>query len=313
MTVHPQAQARLDDAKEADAPPLNELPLDEARAGLDAIPKNYGVAPKDVAAIDKVAIPGPGGEIDTRIVRPNNAGDGPLPILIYYHGGGWVLGHVESHMREARYYADGAKCIVVHPGYRLAPESRFPAAVDDCYAVLEWVHQNAGSFGGDPSRIAVGGDSAGGNLAAVIALMARDQNGPAICLQMLVYPVTDTYQETESYETRGEGYFLTKDLMTWFIDSYLNDPAERDDFRASPIRAKDFSNLPPALVTTGGYDPLNDEGEAYARKLEAAGIEVEYINYPGQIHGFVSMAGVIDEGREFMDLATASLRRAFAG
>ncbi len=312
MGVDPQAQAILNEAKEADAPALNELPLAEARAALDAIPEAYGVAPKDVAAIETVAIPGPAGEIDTRIVRPQGAGEGRLPILIYYHGGGWVLGHVESHLREARYYADGAKCLVVHQGYRLAPEARFPAAGDDCYAVLEWVHAHAFEIGGDANRIAIGGDSAGGNLAAVVAQQARDRGGPGLRLQMLVYPVTDTYQETESYRSRADGFFLTRELMAWFIDSYLNDPAERDDPRASPLRAKDFSNLPPALIATAGYDPLHDEGAAYAARLREGGVEVDYVDFESQIHGFVSMAGAIDSGRAFLDRAALALRGAFA-
>lgn len=308
--VHPQAQAILDAASEAGGAPLNEMPVADARAALDEIPKNFGVPLADVARIDRIAILGPNGAMDARMIVPHDAGSGPLPLLIYYHGGGWVLGHVESHLREACYYAAGAGCAVLVPDYRLAPEHRFPAASDDCYAALQWAYDNAATLNVDPARIAVGGDSAGGHLAAVTTQRARD-GGPPIAFQVLVYPVTDTYQDTASYASRADGYFLTRDLMKWFIDSYLNDSGERDDPRASPLRAARFDGLPPAIVCTAGFDPLHDEGAAYAEKLAAAGVAVDYTDYPGQIHGFVSMAGAIDEGRAFMDRACAALKRAF--
>ena len=214
------------------------------------------------------------------------------------------------HLREACYYAAGAKCAVLVPDYRLAPEHPFPAASDDSFAALQWAFDHSAMLNIDPTRIAVGGDSAGGHLAAVTTQRAREE-GPSIKMQVLVYPVTDTYQETETYRSRGEGYFLTHASMAWFIDSYLNDPSERDDPRASPIRAKSFEGLPPAVMCTAGFDPLCDEGAAYAEKLKAAGVDVDYVNYPGQIHGFVSMGGAIDEGREFLDRACAALRQSF--
>jgi len=308
--VHPQAKAILDAAEEAGGPPLNEMPLADARAALDEIPKNFGVALAPVARIDKLTIPGADGTMDARLVIPNDAGSDPLPLLIYYHGGGWVLGHVESHIREACYYAAGAKCAVLVPDYRLAPEHKFPAASEDSFAALQWAFDHAAMLNIDPTRIAVGGDSAGGHLAAVTTQRAREE-GPSIKMQVLVYPVTDTYQETETYRSRAEGYFLPHASMAWFIDAYLNDPTERDDPRASPIRSKSFEGLPPAVICTAGFDPLRDEGAAYAEKLKAAGVEVDYVNYPGQIHGFVSMGGAIDEGREFLDRACAALRQSF--
>jgi len=308
--VHPQAQAILDAAEEAGGPPLNEMPLAEARAALDEIPKNYGVPLAAVDRIDKVSIPGPGGAVDALLIVPRDVGSDPLPLFVYYHGGGWVLGHLESHVREACYYATGAGCAVLVPDYRLAPEHRFPAASEDSYAALQWAFDHAAILNVDPKRIAVGGDSAGGHLAAVVTQQARD-GGPKIALQVLVYPVTDTYQDTESYQSRADGYFLTRDLMKWFIDSYLNESAERDDPRASPLRADRFDGLPPAIICTAGFDPLRDEGAAYADKLKGAGVAVDYIEYPGQIHGFVSMAGAIDEGRVFMDRACAALRQSF--
>lgn len=311
MTLDPQAQAILDTAEEAGAPPLEDMPLDEARAALDGIPDTYGIALADVAAVETLAIPGPAGPIDTRIVRPSDAVAAP-PVLIYYHGGGWVLGHVESHLREARYYANKASCVVVVPGYRLAPEALFPAAVEDCTAVLEWVAANGKSLGVDASRIAVGGDSAGGNLAAVVAQIARDRGAPRITFQLLVYPVTDAYQDTASYREKGEGYFLSKSMMAWFINTYLSNPRERDDARVSPLRAADLLGLPPAFVITAEYDPLHDEGEAYAMRLRDAGVAVDYQSRAGQIHGFMSMAGAIDVGRQGLDAAADALRRAFA-
>lgn len=311
MTLDPQAQAILDAAEDAGGRSLEDMPLAEARLALDDIANNFGIALADVASVETLSIPGPAGTIDARVVRPRNAGAAP-PVLIYYHGGGWVLGHVESHLREAHYYADKAGCVVVVPGYRLAPEARFPAAVDDCYAVLEWVSANNETLGIDASRIAVGGDSAGGNLAAVVAQLARERGGPRLTFQLLVYPVTDAYQDTESYRTKGDGYFLSKSMMAWFIDAYLNDPSERDDPRVSPVRAADLSGLPPAFVVTAEYDPLRDEGEAYAKSLRDAGVAVEYRRKAGQIHGFMSMAGAIDVGRRGLDAAAAALRGSFS-
>ncbi len=308
--VHPQAQAILDAAEEAGGPPLNEMPVAEARAALDEIPKAYGVPLAPVDRIDKLKIPGPGGAMDALLIVPRDAGPDPLPLLVYYHGGGWVLGHLESHIREASYFAAGAGCAVLVPDYRLAPEHKFPAASEDSFAALQWAFDRASMLNIDPRRIAVGGDSAGGHLAAVVTQQAREA-GMKIVFQVLIYPVTDTYQDTETYRTRAEGYFLTYDSMAWFIDLYLNDPTERDDPRASPLRASTFDGLPPAIICTAGFDPLRDEGAAYADKLKAAGVPVDYIDYTGQIHGFVSMGGAIDEGRAFMDRACAALRQSF--
>jgi acetyl esterase len=311
MPLDPQAKAILDAGEEAGGPSLEDMPLEEARAFADDLSDNFGVALANVASVETMSIPGPAGPIEARIVRPHGTG-ATSPVLIYYHGGGWVLGSAESHLVEAHYYANKAGCVVVVPGYRLAPEAVFPAAVDDCAAVLEWVAANATTLGFDAGRIAVGGDSAGGNLAAVVAQQALNRGGPGLCFQLLVYPVTDAYQDTESYRTNGEGYFLTKAMMAWFIETYLNDPIERDDSRVSPLRAADLSGLPPAFVVTAEYDPLHDEGEAYAKRLEDAGVAVEYRSEAGQIHGFMSMAGAIDVGRQGLDAAADALRRAFA-
>lgn len=311
MPLDPQAKAILDAGEEAGGPSLEDMPLEEARAFADDLSDNLGVALANVASVETMSIPGPAGPIEARIVRPHGAG-AASPVLIYYHGGGWVLGSAESHLVEAHYYANKAGCVVVVPGYRLAPEALFPAAVDDCAAVLEWVATNATTLGVDAGRIAVGGDSAGGNLAAVVAQQALHRGGPGLCFQLLVYPVTDAYQDTESYRTNGEGYFLTKAMMAWFIETYLNDPIERDDSRVSPLRATDLSGLPPAFVVTAEYDPLHDEGEAYAKRLEDAGVAVEYRSEAGQIHGFMSMAGAIDVGRQGLDAAADALCRAFA-
>jgi len=311
MTLNPQAAALLQQGAESGAPTLDAGTPDEGRAVFLAMTGQVGLPPVEVAQIREIQIPGPNGDIRSLVITPNNAGDGPLPVLIYYHGGGWVIGCPESHNSETRFYADAAKCVVVVPDYRLSPEHKFPAAPEDCYAVLEWVAANGDAINGDPSRIAVGGDSAGGNLSAVVAQMTRERGGPAISLQVLVYPATDMSQDSESYESNKDGYFLTGEMMAWFRKHYLLGPSDIKDTRASPLLAQDFSGLAPALVMTAGYDPLRDEGDAYADRLKSAGVAVEHIKYPGQIHGFVSMAGVIDEGREFLERAAKALRQAF--
>ena len=236
----------------------------------------------------------------------NNGG-----VLLYLHGGGYLFGSPRTHRSLVASLARKAHARALVIDYRLAPEHPFPAAPLDCYAVLEWVAANGAQLGIDGQRIAVGGDSAGGNLSAVVSQMARDRKGPRIALQLLVYPATRMGADTASYRDCGDGYFLTATAMKWFFDQYLRKPADWDDPLASPLLAKDLSNLPPALVMTAGFDPLRDEGAEYADRLTAAGVPVEYICYRNQIHGFVSMAGAIDEGREFLDRASGALRRAW--
>lgn len=311
MTLDAQAAKILELTASSGAPALGEGTVEESRAAFATLTAMVGVQAPEPKSTREIQIPGPSGPIRSLVITPNTERSGPLPALIYYHGGGWVIGSPESHQREACYYAQAGECVVVVPDYRLAPEHPFPAAPLDCYAVLEWVAANGAQLGVDGHHIAVGGDSAGGNLSAVVSQMARDRKGPRIALQLLVYPATRMGAGTPSYRDCGDGYFLTTKAMNWFFDQYLRKPVDWDDPLASPLLTNDLSGLPPALVMTAGYDPLRDEGAEYADRLTAAGVPVEYLCYRNQIHGFVSMAGAIDEGRDFLDRAGAALRRAW--
>jgi acetyl esterase/lipase len=290
--LDPQARAYLDAASRAPSPDPSDI---------EAIRRAYresrrALAPPapEVAEARALAIPGKAGTIPARYYRGYGAESGaPLPCLAYFHGGGWVVGDLETHDAACRGIANHARCAVVSVGYRLAPEHRFPAAVDDASAALAWVSANAGALDVDPARLAVGGDSAGGNLAAVAAILARDSGGPALALQVLVYPVTDLGLEAASYARLAEGYGLTREDMRWYRDRYLAREADVADWRASPLRAHDLAGLPPAYVVTAGFDPLHDEGEAYARRLADAGVPVTYECFEGQIHGFLLMGGVM--------------------
>jgi acetyl esterase len=240
------------------------------------------------------------------------AGCGPFPVLVWFHGGGWVVGDLETADGTARRLTAQAGCVVVSVDYRLAPEARFPAAPEDCYAAAQWVAGNAESINADPGRIAVGGDSSGGNLAAVVSLMARDRGGPSLAFQLLVYPVTARDFDTGSYQQNGEGFALTTDAMKWYWDLYLRDDADASDQHAAPLLAKDLSGLPPALVITAEFDPLRDEGEAYARRLQAAGVTATQSRYDGMIHGFFGMPAFLDQGRRAVAEASAALKVAFS-
>src|SRR2546423_1700448 len=306
MPLDPQAQALLEQMQALGAPPLHEQPVEMARESL-AMFASMGGTGEEVAKTEDRGISAPHGEIPVRIYTPH--GSGPFPVIVFFHGGGWVLGDLETHDITCRALANGAKAVVVAVHYRLAPEHKFPAAADDCYAALQWAHEHAAELGGDPSRMAVAGDSAGGNLAAVTALKARDEGGPALRFQLLVYPVTDFSMATPSYEANAEGYVLTKDSMKWFWDHYCSD-ADRKNPYASPLHAPDVSGLPPALVITAEFDPLRDEGEAYAKRLEEAGVAVKATRYDGQVHGFFGMTAIFDAAKRALDEATSALREA---
>ncbi len=264
--------------------------------------------PEPVARVEDRTVPGPGGEIPVRIYSSAPA-SAALPVLVWYHGGGWVIGNLDSADPACRMLANTSGCVIVSVDYRLAPEAKYPAAAEDCYAATSWVAANAASIGADPSRIAVGGDSAGGNLAAVVSQMAKDLGGPRISYQLLVYPVTDHNFGTSSYTDNADGYLLTRASMEWFWGHYLNHDGEGAHPKASPLRASDLSGLPPALVITAEFDPLRDEGEAYARALRKAGVAVEQKRYEGQIHGFFANA-MIDDGKAAVLQAAQALRMA---
>jgi acetyl esterase len=260
-----------------------------------------------VHSVENLMIEGPAGAIPVRIYRPSAV---PAPVHVHFHGGGWVIGDLDTHDCDCREICVGADCIVVAVDYRLAPEYIFPAAPEDCYASLCWAAANLDNLGALPGPVSVGGDSAGGNLAAAVALMARDRNGPAIAMQLLIYPVTDAKMESQSYRDNADGYLLSRTMMSWFWDHYCPDLALRADPLASPITAEDLSGLPPALVMTAEFDPLRDEGEAYAERLMAAGVDVEVRRFEGLVHGFFSQAGFIEAAREGVDLAVKALRKA---
>jgi acetyl esterase len=308
MPLDPQAKQLLDQMAAMGTPPFESLAVPEARQLMDSMKALMG-EPEAIAHCEDLRLPGPAGTIPARLYRP--AASGPLPLLVYFHGGGWVLGGLESHDGVCRSLANQAGCAVLAIDYRLAPEHRYPAAVDDCCAALVWAAAHAAELGADPNRIAIGGDSAGGNLTAVVALRARDQGGPRLRLQLLIYPVTDHSFDTASYAENANGYLLTKGAMVWFWNHYLGDDAGTDP-SASPLRAQDLSGLPPALVITAEYDPLRDEGEAYARRLREAGVPTTLTRYDGMIHGFFAMGPLLAQGAKAVAEAAAALRRAFA-
>ncbi|WP_431910362.1 alpha/beta hydrolase [Amycolatopsis thermoflava] len=308
MSLDEQAAAWLKGLADSGLPPLNEMTVEQARVTYTAVVNDCGLAPEPVAEITDRTIPGPAGDIPIRIYTPE--GLGPFPVLVYYHGGGWVIGNLEVVHGICTVLANRAGTVVVSVDYRLAPEHPFPAAVEDAHAALRWVGDNAASINGDAGRIAVGGDSAGGTLSAVVALLART-SGPDLLHQLLIYPATEVGYHTPSYHANGQDYFLTTDLMCWFHGHYRPDP---DDWRASPLKAPDLSGLPSAYVITAEFDPLRDEGEAYAERLRQAGVEVTCRRYDGQIHAFTAnLAGVMDEGRRSVVDAGLHLKRVFDG
>ncbi|MEN6498719.1 MAG: alpha/beta hydrolase [Thermoguttaceae bacterium] len=309
MALDPQVQTFLEELQRLGAAPFHKLSPTEARK-VAVNGAKVLEPPQPVAKIENRRVPGHGGWIPIRIYTPE--GSTPLPMFVYYHGGGWVVGDVETHESLCTAIANAAGCIVVSVDYRLAPEHKFPAAVDDAYAAARWVADNAASFGGDPERMAVGGDSAGGNLAAVVALMARDRGMFQLAFQVLIYPVTDHNFNTPSYLENAEGYLLSREDMRWFWDHYLAHTDDGDHPYASPLRACDLSRLPPALVITAEYDPLRDEGEAYAARLRNAGVAVKLSRYQGLIHAFIRHTERFDKAREAIGEVADALKRAFA-
>jgi len=291
----------------AGGPGLNELPLDEARK----VPYqmiDLGGPEEPVAQVETRVIPGPV-QIPVRVYRPSLATD--LPALMFFHGGGFVICNLDTHDRACRGLANASGCVVVSVDYRLAPEHKFPAAAEDAYSATRYVAEHASEFGIDASRIAVGGDSAGGNLATVVAMMARDRGAPALKFQLLIYPVTDfTEHVTQSERDYGHGHFLDEELMDWFADQYFATTADRHLPYGSPSKASDLKGLPPAMVITGECDPLRDQGEAYADKMRSAGVSVVLKRYEGMIHPFVSLAGIVDAGRDAIKDSAAAVRQA---
>ena len=310
MALDPQAANVIELIVKSGRPPYHQLPPKEARELFrETRPASTPPAPQIGSARDVVA---EGAEpIPLRVYRPAGVSDSRrLPVLVYFHGGGWVIGDLETHDVLCRQVTAEAGVSVIAVDYRLAPEHKFPAAVDDAWAATRWVAAHAADLGVDAERLAVGGDSAGGNLAAVVALLARDAGGPRIALQILLYPVTDLVSESQSYAELADGYMLTRDSMRWFRAQYLAKDEDAADWRVSPLRAPSLARLPPALVITAGYDPLRDEGEAYARRLREAGVSVDAVSFGSMIHGFVPMGRLIDTAFRGISLIAGSLRQA---
>ena len=251
-------------------------------------------------------IPGPGGEIPIRLYYPK--GDRLFAVVVYFHGGGWVIGDLDTHHALCHALSKSSGCLVVAVDYRLAPENRYPAAVEDAYAATCWVADNAEAIQADAGRLAVVGDSAGGTQATVVAMMARDHGKPDIALQVLIYPIADHNFNTPSYLKNADGYMLTRDLMMWFWNHYLADENLADDPYVSPLRAVSLSDLPQTLILTAEYDPLCDEGEAYAKRLQQAGVKVKLTRYDGMIHGFIRMTSRLDKARQALDEVAETLR-----
>jgi acetyl esterase len=309
MALDPQVKQLLEQLGKMEVPAIHELAPEESRNLFRNSVKHFAAPPEAVAKVEDRRIPVKDGEIDIRIYTPS--GEGPFPVFVYFHGGGWVLGDLDTLDSPLRTITNRANCVVVSVDYRLAPEHKFPTAVEDGYLATKWVAENAASFSGDPRRIAVGGDSAGGNIAAVVALMAREKKEPALCFQVLIYPVTDVSKNYPSYYEFGKGLFLTEEDMLYFGRQYLRTEADRFDIHVSPMLAEDLSGLPPALVVTAEYDPLRDEGEAYASRLEEAGVPVELCRYEGMIHGFFNMTKVLDQANHLVQKVADVLKRAF--
>jgi acetyl esterase len=309
MPVDPQVQFLLDQLAALDAPTMDSLTPDDVRQQMRAQLALFG-EPEPIAHIEDRTIPGPQGAIPLRIFTPD--GSGSFPLLVFFHGGGWVIGDLDTHDGLCRSLANKAGCVVVSVDYRLAPEHKFPAAPEDCYAATQWVAEQAAQLHGDASRIAVAGDSAGGNLTAVISQMSRDRGGPPLIFQLLIYPATDFTMSSPSIDENADGYYLTKADMIWFTNHYLNNEGEKKNPLASPLFASNLQGLPPALIITAEYDPLRDEGETYGEKLKEAGVPVTIHRYNGVIHGFVSLAPFLDQGKLAIDECARALRAAFA-
>lgn len=303
MPLDPQAQQLLQELAEAGLPSINELAPADARQQMMNGVAALGV-PQAVNSIEDRTVPGSAGEIPVRIYRPHGE---QLPVVVYFHGGGWVIGSIATHDGYCRALANAANAIVVSVDYRLAPEHSFPAAAEDSYEATRWVADHVNEIGGR-GALAVAGDSAGGNLAAVVSLMARDRDGPAISLQVPIYPITDHDFKTASYEDFADDYYLTREAMIWFWDQYCAADTNRSQAYLSPLRAEDLQGLPPAIVITAECDPLRDEGEAYAERLREAGAEVTLSRYDGMIHGFIRRLDRLDQAHDALAQVAAAIK-----
>ena len=315
MTLDTEARFLLDlmdAAAKGGRPKLETLPHAVGRAAVDKMSEDGEADPPEVAEVAHGGFAGPGDQdIGFRRYRPLGVTEAVLPTLIYYHGGGFVIGNLDTHDSTCRRLANRSRCQVIAIDYRLSPEHPFPAPIDDGVAAFRHIRDNAEKFGADPARLAVGGDSAGGAIAAVVCQTCRDAGEAGPAFQMLIYPATDSSRESASRKSFAEGYFLSKALMDWFWDAYVPEGTDLADLRLSPLLAKDFKGLPPAFVLTAGFDPLRDEGRAYADRLIDAGVKTTYVNYPGTIHGFFSMTRFLKQGLKANDEAAGVMAAFF--
>jgi acetyl esterase len=310
-TLHPQIVKAIEAMERAKLQPIEAMSPVEARQQMEATAKSRKAEPLPVARVENRTIPGPAGPIPVRLYWPDAAGK--VPAIAYYHGGGHVIGSLDTHDLIARNLCHGVGALICSVDYRMGPEHKFPAAVDDSVAALEWLRANAASLGADPGRLGVHGDSAGANLAAVVALMARDAGRPRLRLQSLVYPVADYTMSASSYEKFATGYgILTRDAMVWFQRHYLRSADDAADWRASPLKAPSLAGVAAAIVITAECDVLHDDGERYAAALRDAGVPVEYREYPGMIHAFFGMAPAVDDAMNAQRTVWAAFKRAFA-
>lgn len=316
MPLHPQLVPLAEGMHGPDAKKMSEMSIDEARAGYLALSAMFGPG-EEVGSVEDREVPGPAGPIPVRVYTPAGL-DGTAPVAVFYHGGGWTIGDLDSHDRECRAICNRVGCIIVSVHYRRAPETRFPGAFDDSFAALCWVGEHAAELGGDPARIAVAGDSAGGNLSASMAVHARDHGGPKLCFQLLIYPAVDFAGEYASASENAEGPFLTTETMHWFEAQFLGQPASEADRatlvdpRLSPLHAADHAGLPPALIVTAELDPLRDQGRAYAEQLEAAGVPVTLHEYEGMAHLFFQLSPICDDAKALIEESSEALSKAFA-
>jgi len=312
MPFHPQVQAIRDRLAADRIPNLYTLPITEARARDVKGAITTAGAPEPVAEVRDFVIPGEAGDLAARVYLPGEESAAAAPALVYFFGGGWSLGTLDTSDAVCRMITNRAKCASVAVSYRLAPENKFPAAVEDCYRGTRWVAEHAGELGIDPQRIAVGGDSSGGNLAAAVSLLSRDRGTPHLIHQLLIYPNTDAAADTESMREITDEHFFNVNAIRWYWGMYLGSEEDRMNPLASPLRAPDLSGLPPATVITAELDPLRDESEMYAKRLAEAGVPVEIIRYDGMMHGFFTMVGILDTAREAVSAAAAALSAAYA-
>ena len=309
MSLDPQAEALLKNMEESGAPPFNKVSPAEARLMYDQGSELVRGDPPEPHSIENIDIPGKDGKIAAWVYRPSESKN--LPTVVFFHGGGFVIGSLKSHDTVCRSLCIEAQCLVISIDYRLAPENKYPAALDDAWTATTWIANNIESLGGDANHLAVAGDSAGGCLAASVSLLAKESGSPDICKQILVYPCTDMSARFDSHREFGDGYRLTSELLEWFYNHYFSEKDDIMHWKATPLNAQDFTQLPPTFIISAGFDPLQDEAKAYAEKLKNAGVQVKFSHYEGMMHGFITMPGVIDKAKQALSECAEELKNVF--